>query len=636
MSSMFGLQFTGMPWASIGYMAGGAAVIITILYLLKLRKRRVQVPYSPLWGRVLQEYKQQSDWWRRLRRLLSWLLQLLLVAGLAFALADPHPEAEIIEGRHILLLIDSSASMGATDVSGGVNRLDIAKKSARQLMDTVGPEDRIMLVNFNKQLQPLSPFVSEITLLEQPLRDIELAATSTNYEDALAFAADSLREVKRGELVVLSDGAGFEKRVMEQIKFAPTTTIRHIKIGESAGNVAVTAFSVRRYLANKLDYELFVQVQSFFDRPIEAELQLLADGRLVDTKPIKLEPNGKLQEFFPSQAVSGERLEARVKVTTLDARDVFPIDDRAYALLPKIERAKIMLITDGNLYLEGTLLLNSNIDVERLTPTEYAPEKLAGFDVVIFDRFAPATLPTAGNFVFVDASGENAPWPVSGQLNTPIITTYRKSHPLMRWIGMRDINIGVGSKIKLERGDEVVASSFGDPMIVTRSNDKQKMVGIAFDIRNSDLPLRVAFPVLIINLIDYFQLDEDSLIQNYSTGQTWTIKVPQDEGKATVTTPGKRTIEVPVSQSRAVVYGEQAGFYELETQDKTRISLAANLSDPTESTILPRELTVPDKELQRDAKTLFFDRKELWIWALLIILAVLVLEWWSYNRRVTV
>jgi len=124
--SLLSLQWTGMPMEQLGALGGGAALIITALYLLKLRKRRVQVPFSPLWGRVLAEYRQQTDWWRRLRRLLSWLLFMFLAATMVFALGDPHPEGEVLEGRHIVLLVDNSASMGATDVSGGVDRLDLA------------------------------------------------------------------------------------------------------------------------------------------------------------------------------------------------------------------------------------------------------------------------------------------------------------------------------------------------------------------------------------------------------------------------------------------------------------------------------------------------------------------------------
>lgn len=628
------MQFTGLPFETIALIAGVAAALITILYIMKLRKRRVQVPFSPLWGRVLSEYRQQTDWWKRLRRLLSWLIHLLIVAALAFALADPHPEGEVTEGRHIVLLIDSSASMAATDVSGGANRLDLAKQQAQKVLETMSAEDRAMLVNFNQQLQPLSPFVGEAALLQKPLENIRVVGTGTAFEQALTFAADSLRDKKRGELVILSDGAGFEKEALERIDFGKNTTVRHLKLGESGGNLAVTAFSVRRYLANKLDFELFVRVESTFERPIDAELELHADGRLVDSKTIQLEPKGSVQRFFPSQAVSGERLEARVRLKTQDARDVFPMDDRAFALLPAIKPSKVLLVTRGNLYLEGTLLLNANIELQRVTPEQYDPS--VQVDVTFFDRDIPENLPEVGNFIFVAPEESRSPWKITGYVKDPIITSYRKSHPLMRWIAMRDVNIGQAARFKLDRGDQVVASAFGAPMIVARDEGKRKMVGVAFDVRNSDLPLRVAFPVFMINMVDYFQLDDDALLQNYQTGTTWNVTIEDPKAKtAELLSPDGSKQEVPVYNRKAAVYGDQIGFYLLKTADASR-KLAANLANPKESNIAPVDLELKDQTITRDTQALFFDRKELWIWAVLIVLGVLVLEWWSYNRRKTV
>ncbi len=631
------LQYTGMPFEELAPLAAGAAVIITVLYLLKLRKRRVQVPFSPLWGKVMTEYKRQSDWWKVLRRVLSWLILIMMSLALIFALADPHPEGEVVDGRHLVLLIDSSASMASTDVSGGADRLDVAKQKALQILETIGAEDQIMLVNFNDQLQPLSPFVNEASLLETPIRNLKVSASGTKYTDALQFAADSLRDKKRGELIVLSDGASFDKAMMDDVSFDENTTVRHLKLGESAGNIAITAFSVRRYLANKLDYELFVGLQNLFERDIEVELQIWADGRQVDRKLKTIKASGTLQEFFPAQAVSGERLEARVKVLTSDARDVFPLDDRAYALLPPVEKSRVLLVSPGNLYLEGTLLLNHNIDLDKVTPDAYDPQKHGEgqYDVVFVDRVIPDNLSEQGHFVFVDPSGENSPWEVSGAYKDPIITTYKKSHPLMRWIGMRDINIGYASKLRLDRKDSVVASAMGAPIIVTRDEPGRRMVAIAFDIRNSDLPLRVAFPVLMINLVDYFQLDDSDLIQNFSTGETWSVKVSEQEGEATVTEPDGHTRKVPIYNNRALVYGNQVGFYEVKTASDQQL-IAANLSDPEESKIAPSEIALPDKSVVQDSSSLFFDRKELWIWALLAVLGMLLLEWVTYNRRWTV
>lgn len=633
------MQFTGIfATTTLLYAAAAAAVLITTLYLLKLRKRRIQVPFSPLWQRVIVEHKRQNDWWRRLRRILSWLLQILLAAALLFAAADPHTEDEVVEGRHIVLLIDSSASMAATDVSGGADRLDLAKKKAREIIETMGPEDRVMLVDFNDRLRPLSPFVSESSILEQPLREIRVAATGTSYEAAVDFAADSLRGKAQGELILISDGAGGDFQKLAETALAEGaldegTTLRHLKVGESADNLALTAFNVRRYLANKLDFELFVQVTSYFERPVKAEIEIYADGKLVDSKPIELEAMGTHQQFYPSQAVSGERLEARVRLRTADARDVFPLDDRAYALLPPVEKVDVLLVTDGNLYVEGPLLLNPNIEVTTVAPAEYDPKMES--DVVIFDRVTPEP-PARGDILYIDPSGENSPWAVRDKVDDPIIATVRRAHPLMRWITFTDINIGQASRLKTTPKDTIVASSaLGAPILIARDGDDRRMVALSFDVRASDLPLRVAFPVLLINVIDWFSGDGESLLESYKTGNSWSVDVPDELEEVTVKTPAGKTFSAPVYDGRAVVFGEDAGFYQLSAKDYDR-SIAGNLANTTESAIAPSDLEAGDKEVVTTTDALIFDRSEIWIWILLAIFAVLFLEWWTYNRRITV
>ena len=102
-----------------------------------------------------------------------------------------------------------------------------------------------------------------------------------------------------------------------------------------------------------------------------------------------------------------------------------------------------------------------------------------------------------------------------------------------------------------------------------------------------------------------------------------------------VTSPSGGTREVPIYGGQALVYGEEVGFYEVQAGSETQ-RVAANLSDPNESQIAPKELELPGQEVASDTNELFFNREELWIWAILILLALLVLEWWTYNRRITV
>ncbi len=628
------MRFTGIPWETLGPIAAVMFVLITILYIIKLRKRRIEVPFSPLWNSILKQSSKQNDLWRNLRRILSWLFYMFIAALVVFAIADPHFNDEVSEGRHILLLVDSSASMAANDVTGGANRLDIAKQRAREILKTMGPDDRAMLVNFNNQLQPLSPFVTEASILEAPLREIRISATGTQYIDALVFASESLRGKKKGELILISDGSGLDSSLLKSLDIPKETTLRHLKIGENGDNIAITAFNVRRYVANKLDYELFIRVQSYFKRPVNAQIEIYADDRLVDSKPISLSPGKSFQKFYPSQAVSGERLEARLKLTSEDARDFFPLDDRAYALLPKTKQTRIQLVSDGNLYLEGPLYLNSNLVTTTTAIADYDPS--IPYDITVFDRVALKT-PDAGNFFYIAPSGEFSPWPVQKTMNDPIVTRESKNHPLLRWIGMKTLNIGAADKWTLSSKDKtIVSSALGIPILVTRNDGDKKLVGLSFDVRNSDFPLRVAFPVLLINLIDYFAYGDGGLMQSFRTGETWSVPVSKSAESATISVPSGETSTAPVYEGRAIFNGDEPGIYEISGEGFKTIKIAANLSNTFESNIEPSNLELGEQDILRDTSALIFERSELWIWAILAAFLLLIVEWWTYNRRKTV
>lgn len=630
------MLLTGMDIQTVGTLAALVAIAITVLYILKLRKRRIEVPFSPLWQQVLQEQRSANDLFKRLRRFLSWLLYMAIAAALLLALLDPHPETTAVEGRSLVLLIDSSASMGATDVSGAVDRLDLAKRKVREILTTVGPDDRVMLVTFNEQIRPISPFVKEVQLLEPMLAKIEVTATGTSYREAVEFAVNALRDVKNGEVIVFSDGAG-----QTQIEGASELggdwlpddlQIRHVRVGEASGNLAVTSFNVRRYVSNKLDYELFVSLRSYFERPVEAEIEIWADGQLVDTKPVSLEAMGVHQGYYPSQAVAGERLEARVRLTTRDARDVLPVDDRAYALLPPVRKVRVQLVTDGNLYLEGPLLLNPNLDVTRVAPAAYDASQV--FDVTVFDRVAlePGKTP---NLLYLAPNGEFSPWVVQRTAADPIIERIQRGHPLLRWISLKDINIGVADVWKLAATDTVVAASeSGVPILVTRREDTRSIVGISFDIRNSDLPLRVAFPVLLINAIDWFMRDDGTLVESYKTGETWAVPIAS-EGLAQVTSPTGDVGEVPIFERRAVFFGDVPGFYTLRSEGQAQV-IAGNMADMAESSILPADLIFGERPVVEPAPLIGFSQREPWVWLVLLALGLLLVEWWTYNRRITV
>src|SRR3954470_17267213 len=110
------LHFIGVPLATLIQIGGLAAAAVVVFYILKLRRRPVAVPFSRIWERILRD-KEATSLFSQLKRLLSLLLQLAMLMLLLLALGDPRAAMNLVEGRNIVVLMDASASMQATDVS---------------------------------------------------------------------------------------------------------------------------------------------------------------------------------------------------------------------------------------------------------------------------------------------------------------------------------------------------------------------------------------------------------------------------------------------------------------------------------------------------------------------------------------
>src|SRR2546421_6129627 len=105
------------------YIAIAAALLAVSAYIIKMRRRRFEVPFSELWKRVLEQ-KDANALWKQLKRLMSLLFILAILALVLFAALDPTLGAVDRRARSVVILLDASASMRAIDGddSGKVTR----------------------------------------------------------------------------------------------------------------------------------------------------------------------------------------------------------------------------------------------------------------------------------------------------------------------------------------------------------------------------------------------------------------------------------------------------------------------------------------------------------------------------------
>jgi hypothetical protein len=631
--------FAGLPLAELVAIFAAVGVGVAVLYVLKLRRRVVAVPFSPLWERILRD-KEATTLFSKLKRLLSLLLQLALLALLVLALGDPRAAESFIKGRTVVVLVDASASMQATDVAP--TRLGFAKDEVKKMIRGLGGADRMLIAQMDAMITPLGPMTGDTSALERELDSIAATDARADFPRALRFATDVLRGADRAEIVVVSDGAlGAAEDASGPVHLGDAK-LSYVKVGKQARNVGITQFSVRRYPLDRSRYEVMLELTNASPEVEDVELQLLGDGALVDLTKLRLQPGEHLPRFYPQLSGASRTLEA--KIARVDGtHDDLPIDDHAYALLPERRRAKVLVVTPGNTYLEAALLLDEYLDVTDVAPQGYAPAiAKGGWDAVLFDGVTPAELPKA-NALYLDPRGPGGPVRVEGLIKTPGFDKVDRKHPALRFLALDDVNVAEGHKLVPESGDKVLGAAEGgaSPILVAGTRGGFKFVALGFDVRQSDLPLRVAWPLFVLDCINWFTDEDAEYLSAYRTGDVWRIPVSGAASKAIVKMPDGSRQPVAVRDGRAVLLGERAGFYEVSDDadaDGARpVAFAANLLDAEETAIAPQDkLTVDGKGAGEVTGFHFGVRREIWVYLLLAAALLTALEWATYHRRVTV
>jgi hypothetical protein len=709
------MSFLGPLGGSLFLWITVAAGLLAVgAYIIKMRRRRFEVPFSHLWKRVLEQ-KDANALWKQLKRLMSLLLILAILGLVLFAALDPTLGAIDRKARSVVILIDASASMKAMDgdEAGKISRMEAARRRADSLIDSMGGGDLAMIMKVDGQATPLSRFSSDGPMLHKIIhgvtgadRDevraqeaeratraraqqaagqkgddapsklldgIQASDTPADLTRALGAAADALRDRPNPLIVLISDGAYPEAQLglVSWDAAAPVAApaknlamvdlskvdVRYMPVGRRSDNVGIIAFNVRRYIANKAAYEVYIEVQNFGTEPAHRQLALYNGDTAVDIKRIDLAPGQRIKQIYAKLPGSVDnKLRASLRpVEGAGGSDSFALDDQAYALLPARKKQKVLMVTTDNLFLEGALLVYENVDPTKLTPEQYEknPAVADGMDVVIFDEYTPATLPPPPvSLLFFHPTGPNSPFTVKGELAGPRITEVDEGHPVMRWVTMSDVYMDKSAVFAVDpkKGESAVAYFVRDPIIVAKRDGRRKVLAFGFSLpatgRESatDLPMRVAFPMLLVNTLDWFAGDQTDLLTTYPTGTR--ERVPLDgvvgASEAEVLAPDGVVTRTPVIEGLATFYGSRVGYYELAAKNPAgatvaQIQLAANLASPGESDIAPStELTLGGKKLEAPEAFAITHSRKIWIYLVLLAMGLIVMEWVTYHRRITV
>lgn len=618
------------PLALLSVLVAGP--LIVAMYLLKLRREERQVSSTYLWRRMVRDVEANAPW-QRLRRNWLLLLQLLLLLLLAIALARPFLLTAGISGRNLIVIVDRSASMAATDVEP--SRLEAARQQALTLIEQLPEGGRATIIATGGQMEVLAASTTDRRQLNDAIRAITIdRGGGSDLSQALALAAALSSREPESEVAIISDG---NVRVPSDIQVP--ATVRFFSIGASAENVAISAMALQPGPAGQT---LFVQATSYGATPATRRLDIYLDGSLFNAYDLSFGPNGA------NDANRAIVVDVPVQVRIAEARlsaadgDGLAADDTAWAVSNAGAGTNVQIVGPGNRFLETALALLPGINVTGV-PTATVSGNLAP-QITIFDGVVPDTLPS-GNLLFIAPTRSTEFFSVTGELEFPVLRPAPgdldvQGPPLLRNVSVSDISVLRAARIEPGAWGRVLVEGDGSPILLAGEREGRRIVVLAFALQSSDLPLQVAFPLLISNIVGYLAPGSSIEASQIVPGQPLVLAADAATIEARVIRPDGSSASAQI-QNGQVIYADTAalGPYTIEQWRDNQIieqrRFAVNLFAADESRIAPAtELSVAQVSgLQQAVTREQVGRQEIWRWLALAALVVVITEWLVYQRN---
>ncbi|HEX7973805.1 MAG TPA: VWA domain-containing protein [Anaerolineales bacterium] len=628
------------------FVLAALAIPILLMYMLKLRRRPVEVSSIWMWQALLRD-RQANTPWQRLRRSLLLILQLLILAALVLALARPALPAQSLATGSLVVVLDASASMNARDgaASGsGTTRFEAAKTTARALIRDSTGSDRITLIIAGRQPHALVSNESDKATLRRALDAAQPEQGAADWPAALALAAGAAAGGSAGDttIILISDG-GLPRQGLPPLP----SPVRYLSVGRDKDNLAVTALSARLAGGTATGrVELFAGVTGYGQAEQRAILSFYSDEQLIYSQEVTLPPGKSQSVLLTDLPDKPARYTARLTSSQPGSPplDAFPLDDAAYAVYQQPQAGRILLVTRGNIFLEQLLASLPEIQPFNLLPDSAGNFTLPqeSFDAYILDGVYPSGLP-ASNLLLVDPPSNDLF--AAGEVFTDTAGAQVTNTPLTESVQWENVHVRQAHHAALPDWAQVLVSAPGGPLVFAGQTGGRRVAALTFDLHDSDLPLQVAYPVLFSNLIHYLLQSQPVELatpagnppERLQPGDLLVIRPSVANVEVKATSPSGQTYNLSGGENGAVFTAtNEPGIYTVQYSGALSgrtDAFAVNLFDPLESNILPAADIHLGLNTIPPARQAGQSRREVWPWLAGLALVLLVLEWWLYHRQ---
>lgn len=606
-----------------------AVIPLVILYFLKLRRPKVDVPSLALWQSVLNDQRVNSPF-QKFRRNLLLLLQLLLLALVILALMQPFVPSNAGTSEYLPLLIDNSASMGAIDEGSGKSRLDGVRERVREQIENLSGNQQIALFTFSSTGRRLTEFTNDRRQLLKALEEIQPTDLPAKLDDVLRMTAAYTTSFPIDRVTVLTDG-----NLQEKVEFELPFNLNIVRIGAPADNLGITELSARRSGAD--EWEVFVRVTGSAEQLLEAELQLFENGQQTQSSKVEVSKDDAERLVFPVTGQQAVLLEARLVPAGFDA---LAADNSVWLSLPAVRPLKVLSSESLNSWRRAAAAV-PNVESGVISgETGDVPE--GSWDLLISDKPDDAKLPIPVK-VLVGIIPEDLKSLISVKEELGAVVDWNRTAPLLRHVQLAEVEFaelptyaeGASTKDLEDRDYEVLVDGKAGPLLLQKREGLQTTWWFTFHTDRSTLPFRVGFPILAANAVDAAMKQSSLAEVNAAPTGVLPVQNLDPETEYRVRSPDG-TLKTLRSNAAGLLVGASAGrvgLYEILDGEETVAAVGTGLLNLHETSLADvEELRFTEAAVATQAAEKLATDQPLWWMLAFAGLGMLLFEWWYFQR----
>ena len=588
---------------------------VLALYLLDRSRRKIRVATMRFW--TPSEKPPEAKHRKRIQQPWSMLLQLIAIGLLLAALAQLRLGSPDRMSRDHVLVLDSSAWMGAR--TGQVTLLDQAKREAILWLRSLPAGDRVMLVRADALPSPTTVFANNRQATEVALLETRVGGSAVNLKATIDFARQMQRQHGSGlgEIVLAGAFRGHANDLPAE-KELPAN-VRLLPVKGDVRNVGIRKVTLRRSPADAQLWEVFVAVKNYSAQVEAVPLAVTFGSAPVGSARFTLAPGAEESARIEFRTKAAGYLEAR-----LVTRDGISEDNAATLELPEQKLIRVMVYTRDPGLIRPLLAANSWLTASYAAPETYKADVDA--DIVVLDRFAPPVKPTRRS-IWIAPPTQGSPIAMLSPAKNVKLTGWRNDHPMAAGLRSLDLKLEETSVFAPSAGVSVVAESEVGAVVVASKDAAY----LGFHPGSGSMRLELTAPLLMANTLEWL-VPEVMRRREVSGESVGNVQIPLERGvepgSIRVLAAGDVAVPFSVVDGTLQFYAGERGMVRVRTGSKEQV-YSLSLPDVAETA-----WDVPTKVRRGIPRGLAdsIASRDIWQWLAMAGGLLLLVEWLWFGR----